>query len=96
MIVSDGAGQFAIFLHALCLVHAERLVHKLIPLNEQHRQDQERVRGEIWDLYADLKAYRRDPDPALAPALEARYDAIFIQRTSFATLNLLLKRLHAH
>jgi hypothetical protein len=95
-IVSDGAGQFAILLHALCWVHAERLVHKLIPLNEQHRQDQERVRGEIWDLYADLKAYRRDPDPALAPALTARFEAIFTQRTAFATLNQTLKRLHAH
>jgi len=94
-IVSDGAGQFAILLHALCWVHAERLVHKLIPLNEHHRQDQERVRSEIWDLYADLKAYQRDPDPTLAPALEARYDAIFTQCTSFATLNQLLKRLHA-
>lgn len=96
VIVSDGAGQFAILLHGLCWVHAERLVHKLIPLNEQHRQDQERVRGEIWGLYADLKAYRRHPDSALAPALAARFDAIFTQRTSFATLNQTLKRLHTH
>ena len=96
VIVSDGAGQFAILLHALCWVHAERLVHKLIALNERHRQDQERVRDQIWDLYADLKAYRRNPDPALAPALAARFDAIFTQRTSFATLNQTLKRLHAH
>ena len=95
-IVSDGAGQFAILLHALCWVHAERLVHKLIPLNERHRQDQERVRSEIWDLYADLKAYRRHPDAALAPALAARFDAIFTRHTSFATLNQTLKRLHAH
>ena len=96
VIVSDGAGQFAILLHALCWVHAERLVHKLIPLNEQHRQDQARVRGEIWDLYAHLKAYRRAPDPAVAPALEARFEAIFTQRTAFATLNQTLKRLHRH
>ena len=96
VIISDGAGQFAILLHALCWVHAERLVHKLIPLNDQHRQDQERVRADIWDLYADLKAYRRDPDPALVPELTARFDAIFAQRTSFATLNQTLKRLHAH
>jgi hypothetical protein len=96
VIVSDGAGQFAILLHALCWVHAERLVHKLIPLNDQHRQDQARVRGEIWDLYADLKAYRSHPDAALAPELAARFDAIFTQRTSFATLNQTLKRLHAH
>jgi len=96
VIVSDGAGQFAILLHALCWVHAERLVHKLIPLNDHQRQDQARVRGEIWQLYADLKAYRRDPDPAWAPALVARFDAIFTQRTAFATLNQTLKRLHAH
>ena len=96
VIVSDGAGQFAILLHALCWVHAERLVHKLIPLNDQHRQDQARVRGEIWDLYADLKAYRSHPDAALAPELAARFDAIFTQRPSFATLNQTLKRLHAH
>ena len=42
------------------------------------------------------KAYQRHPDPALAPALAARFDAIFTQRTSFATLNQTLKRLHAH
>jgi len=30
VIVSDGAGQFAILLHALCWVHAERLIRKLI------------------------------------------------------------------
>ena len=95
-IVSDGAGQFAILLHALCWVHAERLVHKLIPLNEQHRLDQARVRDEIWGLYADLKAYRRNPDLAQAPGLEARFDAIFSQRTSFETLNQTLKRLHGH
>jgi hypothetical protein len=96
VIVSDGAGQFAILLHALCWVHAERLVHKLIPLNDQQRQDQQRVRAEIWELYADLKAYQRHPEPLRIPILEARFDAIFTQRTCFETLNQTLKRLHAH
>lgn len=96
VVVSDGAGQFAILLHALCWIHAERLGHKLIPLNDRQRQDQERVRDAIWGLYADLKAYRRNPDPALAPTLAARFDAIFTQRTTFATLNQTLKRLHTH
>jgi len=96
VIVSDGAGQFAILLHALCWVHAERLVHKLVPLNERHREDPERVRGEIWDLYRDLKRYQTDPDPAQAPALAARFDQVFTQRTAFETLNRTLKRLHGH
>ncbi|WPL18982.1 Transposase IS66 family protein [Thiorhodovibrio winogradskyi] len=55
-----------------------------------------RVRGQIWDLYADLKAYQRDPDPALIPVLEARFETIFTEQTSFATLNQTLKRLHRH
>jgi hypothetical protein len=96
VIVSDGAGQFNILQHALCWVHAERLVHKLIPLNGLHRQDQALVRGEIWGLYADLKAYQRAPDAKQALALEARFDAVFTRRTSFETLNQTLKRLHAH
>lgn len=94
VIVSDGAGQFSILLHALCWVHAERLVHKLIPLNDQHREDIAKVRGEIWALYADLKRFRNDPNSALATELEANFDRIFTQKTGFQTLNQLLKRLH--
>ncbi|UHD15889.1 IS66 family transposase [Thiocapsa bogorovii] len=85
-----------ILLHALCWVHAERLVHQLIPLNDHKLADQARGRGEIRDLYADLKAYRRNPDPALRPILEERFDAIFNQRTSYTTLDGTLKRLHTH
>ncbi|WP_209262281.1 IS66 family transposase [Thiorhodococcus minor] len=96
VIVSDGAGQFAILLHALCWVHAERLIHKLIPLNERQRADQQRVRDQIWTLYADLKAYQRAPDPAAIAPLRARFEAIFTQKTSSATLNRTLKRLHRH
>jgi len=96
VIVSDGAGQFAILLHALCWVHAERLIHTLIPLNERQRLDQERVRDEIWTLYADLKVYQRTPDPAAVADLRARFEAIFSQKTSFATLNQTLKRLKTH
>ena len=96
VIVSDGAGQFAILLHALCWVHAERLIHTLIPLNARHREDQQRVRAELWALYADLKAYRCDPDPKAVAGLRARFERLFTQKTSWATLNALLKRLKTH
>ena len=46
------AGQFNIGQHALCWVHAERLVHKLDTFNDQHRAAQTRVRGLVWDFYA--------------------------------------------
>ncbi len=34
IIISDDAGQFNVRIHGLCWVHAERLVHKMLPLNE--------------------------------------------------------------
>jgi len=95
-IISDGAGQFAIFLHALCWIHAERLIHKLIPANELQREAIAQVRGLIWDFYADLKAYRLQPDQAKIPALTDRFTTIFTQKTHFETLNQLLKRLRRH
>ena len=96
VILSDGAGQFAILLHALCWIHAERLIHKLIPANELQRIAIAKVRDQIWGLYAELKAYKKHPDPMLAAPLEARFTAIFTQRTEYATLDRLLARLHRH
>ncbi|MFZ0257953.1 MAG: hypothetical protein WAN46_20465, partial [Gammaproteobacteria bacterium] len=49
-IISDEAGQFDVLTHGLCWVHAERLVHKLIPLNDHHREDQQAIRTQIWDF----------------------------------------------
>jgi hypothetical protein len=90
-IVSDDAGQFNILLHGLCWVHAERLVHKLIPLNEDHRQDITRVRDQIWSLYADLKAYKAHPTADAKAQLQRRFDTLFTQKTRFSTLNRTLK-----
>jgi transposase IS66 family protein len=96
VIVSDDAGQFQVGRHALCWVHAERLVHKLDTFTDTHRTAQQRIRSLIWWFYADLKAYRRDPTPARRAALRARFDRIFKRQTGFATLDRLLARLHAN
>ena len=96
VIVSDAAGQFQVGRHALCWVHAERLVHKLDTFTDHHRAAQQRMRSLIWWFYADLKAYRRDPTPARRAALRARFDRIFKRQTGFATLDRRLARLHAN
>ena len=96
VVLSDDAGQFNIGRHALCWVHTERLVHKLETFTDQHRAAQTRVRGLIWDFYADLKAYQLKPGQRRASALRARFDRIFLRRTGFATLDRLLARLHAN
>jgi hypothetical protein len=95
-IESDDAGQFDIGQHALCWVHAERLVHKLDTFTDLHRAAQQRMCKLIWNFYADLKAYRATPGKSRRLALRARFDRIFCRRTGFVTLDRLLKRLHAN
>ena len=96
VILSDDAGQFAIDQHALCWVHAERLVHKLDTFTERQHAAQQFLRALIWWFYADLKVYRRAPDRRQRTALRARFDRIFRRRTGFITLDRLLQRLHAN
>jgi hypothetical protein len=95
VIVSDGAGQFRVGdHHALCWVHAERLVHKLQPRSKADREAVELQRTLIWWLYADLKKWQLNPDPKRARALRARFERIFTRRTGYVMLDQLLTRLH--
>jgi hypothetical protein len=96
VVLSDDAGQFDIGQHALCWVHAERLVHKLDTFTNLHRAAQQRIRKLIWNFYADLKIYRANPSKNRRLALRARFDRIFRRRTGFVTLDRLLKRLYAN
>jgi hypothetical protein len=96
VIVSDDAGQFDVGHHALCWVHAERLVHKLDTFTDLHRTAQQRMRALIWRFYDDLKEYRAAPTARRRGQLRARFDRIFHRRTGFVTLDRLLARLHAN
>jgi hypothetical protein len=96
VVVSDGAGQFAVGRHALCWVHAERLVHKLETFTAAQRAAQGHVRALIWWFYADLKAYCAAPTARRRTELSGRFERIFRRRTGFATLDRLLVRLHAN
>ena len=95
-IVSDDAGQFNILAHALCWIHTERLIHKLVPLNDAHRQDIARVRDQVWCFYRALKDYKTHPCEAQHKHLEQRFDEIFTQQTCYQLLNQTLKRIHAN
>ncbi len=94
VIVSDDAGQFNVLLHALCWIHAERSINKLIGLSSAQTEEIEKIRGEIWDFYASLKDYKRDPSKQEKVLLEKRFDEIFGAKTSCVSLNLALQRLY--
>ena len=94
VIVSDDAGQFRVGVHALCWVHAERLVHKLVPANDKQRNAVEVAKRMIWWFYASLKEYKQVPSLEQAEILRARFDRIFKRRgTGYVMLDRLLKRL---
>jgi len=92
-IVSDDAGQFNVFDHALCWIHAERGINKRVPLNDHHRKAMAWAREQIWDLYQDLKAYKNEPGDEKKTEIMARFEKFCQTQTKFEYLNHALKRL---
>lgn len=102
IILSDDAGQFEIMrlLHALCWLHAERNIKKIIPFTDEQRTDLEKTRDRIWNYYRELKQYRLESLrtgielPRWRAALSLQFDEIFRASTCFATLNHALRRIY--
>ena len=92
-IVSDDAGQFNVLCHALCWIHAERILAKLVGFNDEHREAIKQVRTSLWALYRDLKAYKEAPTATARSALSRRFDALCATRTCFSSLNHALDRM---
>jgi hypothetical protein len=93
-IISDDAGQFDVLLHGLCWIHAERPIRKLTGHTDLQRESLEQTRSRIWGFYRELQAYKKAPGPEKKAELENRFDEIFTTRTSYATLNQTLTRIH--
>jgi hypothetical protein len=94
VIVSDDAGQFNVLLHALCWIHANRAIDKIIPFTDQAKKDLKTVKDQIWHLYDGLKQYKEKPRAADKRRLEKFFDEIFTQKTASATLNAALGRIY--
>lgn len=96
VMISDDAGQFKLLLlmHALCWVHMERHVARLIPLTEAQRAAYEATRDAIWDYYQRLKAYREAPTPQWRGRLDNDFDRLFLTKTGWPELNEVLRTIH--
>jgi hypothetical protein len=96
VLISDDAGQFKLlaFLHALCWVHMERHVARLIPLTDAQRAAYERTRDAIWSYYQRLKAYRETPTPQRRGRLENDFDRLFSKETGWPELDEVLRKIH--
>lgn len=92
-IMSDDAGQFNIFQHILCWIHAERKINELIPLHDGHAQDITLIRSLFWEIYALLKDYKLAPSNKMKIEIENKFDVMCATKTSYQLLNSVLKRL---
>ncbi len=70
-ILSDGAEQFDVLIHAGCWIYAERPLARMVPYSDKHRAVLEKVRHQIGELSRDLKVSRQEPKEADKPVLEA-------------------------
>ena len=84
---ADDAGQFAVFINSLCWIHEERHYRKFQVFNSQTEEVIANVRGQIWELYKGLKAYKEAPSESEKLRLEEEFDRLFQQTTSSALLN---------
>lgn len=84
---ADDAGQFAVFINSLCWIHEERHYRKFQVFNSETEQAIAHVRGQIWELYKGLKAYKEAPSAFEKLRLEQEFDRLFQQTTSSVLLN---------
>src|ERR671938_750428 len=96
VIVSDDAGRFDVLTHALCWVHAKRHLRRVVCATAEQQRLVDLQRQLVWWLYADLKLYKADPDPARRTALKQRFDRVFGRVTGFAELDATVARLRAN
>jgi hypothetical protein len=95
-LMSDDAGQFKIsgLLHALCWLHAERSIRKLVPMSPREQAAIDGVRDAVWRYYQRLQSYRESPTARRKAGLERDFERLFTRRTGFAELNEALRRIH--
>ena len=77
--LSDGASTYDILVHALCWIHAERAIKKIVAKNDAEALEIDRLLDEIWDYYRELKQYQESPTEQAKKYLDKQFDVIFGQ-----------------
>lgn len=76
-LLSDGAPQFNVLVHALCWVHAERALRRLQGNTAQQRQNIEQMQQLLWEYYQDLRNYPLNPTAQEKQRLSEGFDQLF-------------------
>lgn len=92
-IISDDAGQFNIFQHGLCWIHAERIIRKVHCFTEDQKIILDSKCTELWNLYSGLKAYKTNAVKSKKDELNKAFDSVFSNTTGFLMLDKTLERI---
>ena len=94
-ILSDGARQFDTFIHAMCWVHAERPLKKLLHKDDDEEKLIEEIRSHVWIFYSLLKEYQQNPTASKKDLILLEFERIFGKKTASKQLNKALKGIHS-
>ena len=62
--------------------------------NDAQRAALSAVRSEIWEIYAELKAYKTVPEHEHKTRIGARFEQLCATKSCFMSLNVALRRMH--
>ena len=88
---ADDAGLFNVFVRSLCWIH----YRKIVANNDKMREEIEKIREGIWDLYKGLKEYKLHPSEILKAELDSKFETLFKKETSSPRLNKQLEKTYA-
>jgi len=95
-IVTDAAPQFFLWSsHALCWIHEERHYRKFIPVSEREQEELDKIRGQIWDLYENLKVYSDNPIESKRLEIKSSFESFFNRSGVSSGLDELLKHTYS-
>jgi hypothetical protein len=89
ILIADDAKQFhnQTRIRGLCWIHEDRHYKKLYPYFEEHKKLVEEFRKNIWNYYAQLKAYKVQPSEQEKERLSKAFDDLFSRTTGYADLD---------
>lgn len=82
ILLSDGAGQFALFRHALCWIHVGRSLKRYIPETDEDEAELNQISNNFWDYYEELDKYSQAPSIEQKRVLQEKFDVVFGQNVS--------------
>jgi Transposase IS66 family len=89
ILLADDAKQFhdQTRIRALCWIHEDRHYKKLNPYFKQYQLLVAKFREQLWDYYAQLKAYKLQPSEQEKARLSIAFDQLFSPTTGYAALD---------